>query len=331
MRILPPLSELRAFDAAARHLSFKKAADELGVTPTAISHQIKLLEDYCGQPLFRRRPRPITLTVAGNNLFAVIRSGLDSFSAAFAMLKEAADQRPLKVSTTNAFACHWLVPRLPDWSETHPGCALEVIGTDDVLNVSAGEADVAIRYAVRPPTGLVAHELFRDRFFPICSPDLLSGATPIRRPGDLLRFRFIHCLWPSWNLEAPTWHRWSLAARREDPDFPEIGETGAMNFREELHAIAAVVAGQGVSILSDVVVAQELESGALVKALDLAIPGLGFYLVHTPGHPRQAMIDKFHGWMMSREPRPALPAMNGLAPHTRPADGQDADRHLTGI
>ena len=98
-----------------------------------------------------------------------------------------------------------------------------------------------------------------------------------------------------------------------------------------MHAIAAVVAGQGVSILSDVVVAQELESGALVKALDLAIPGLGFYLVHTPGHPRQAMIDKFHAWMMSREPRPALPAMNGLAPHTRQADSQDADRHLTGI
>ncbi|HEY3145081.1 MAG TPA: LysR substrate-binding domain-containing protein [Dongiaceae bacterium] len=297
MRNLPPLTELRAFDAAARHMSFRKAADELRLTPTAISHQIKLLEEYCGQPLFRRRPRPIALTEAGARLFSVIRDGLDSFAAAFAALRDTADHRPLKVSATNAFAGRWLVPRLPDWSRAYPGWALEVIGTDDVLDLLAGDADISIRYSVRPPTDLVVHELFRDRFYPICSPDLLSTEEPVRRPSDLLRFRFIHCLWPSWNLEAPTWRRWSTAARRIDPDFPEVGETGAMNFREELHAIAAVIAGQGVSILSDVVVARELESGLLVKALDLPIPGLGFYLVHVPGHPRQAMIDAFLSWI----------------------------------
>jgi LysR family transcriptional regulator, glycine cleavage system transcriptional activator len=306
MRKLPPLSEVRAFDAAARHMSFKKAADELCLTPTAISHQIKLLEEYCGQPLFRRRPRPLTLTDAGARLFSVVREGLDSFATGFAALRETADQRPLKISTTNAFAGRWLVPRLPDWSRTYPSWPLEVIGTDDVLDLAAGEADVSIRYAYRPPAGLVVHELFRDRYYPICSPDLLSGAEPIRRPSDLLRFRFIHCLWPSWHLEAPTWRRWSVAARQVDSDFPEIGETGAMNFREELHAIGAVIAGQGVSILSDIVVARELESGQLVKALDLAIPGLGFYLVHLPGHPRRAMIDAFLAWIRPDHPESAL-------------------------
>ena len=315
MRILPPLSELRAFDAAARHLSFKEAADELGVTPTAISHQIKLLEDYCGQPLFRRRPRPVALTEAGSSLFAVVRNGLDSISSAFVTLRETANHRPLKVSATNAFAGRWLVPRLPDWSRANPSCALEVIGTDDVLDLSAGEADVSIRYAFRRPSGLVVHELFQDRFYPICSPDLLSDGAPIRRPSDLLRFRFIHCLWPAWNPEAPTWRRWSLMARQTDPNFPEVGETGAMNFREELHAIEAVVAGQGVSILSDVVVARELEAGVLVKALDLPISGLGFYLVHVPGHPRQAMIETFLSWMMSKE-----------SPHV----GSHADARLEG-
>jgi LysR family glycine cleavage system transcriptional activator len=308
MRNLPPLTELRAFDAAARHMSFKKAADELCLTPTAISHQIKLLEEYCGQPLFRRRPRPMALTEAGAKLFSVVRDGLDSFAATFVALRETADLRPLKVSATNAFAGRWLVPRLPEWSRAHPGCALEVIGTDDVLDLWAGETDVSIRYSVRPPADLVVHELFRDRFYPICSPDLLSGGEPIRRPSNLLRFRFIHCLWPSWNLEAPTWRRWSIAARRIDPDFPEVGETGAMNFREELHAIAAVLAGQGVSILSDVVVARELESGLLVKALDLPIPGLGFYLVHVPGHPRQSTIDAFLSWI-----RPASATPRDLA------------------
>src|SRR6516225_8888343 len=123
MHKLPPLIELRAFDAAARHLSFRKAAAELGVTPTAISHQIRLLERYCGCALFRRRPRPISLTHAGARLFPAIRAGLE------------------------AFASRWLVPRLPIWRKLHPDAPLEVIGTDSVLNLRAGDADVAIRYA----------------------------------------------------------------------------------------------------------------------------------------------------------------------------------------
>jgi len=301
MRKLPPLSELRAFDAAARHLSFKKAADELGVTPTAITHQMKLLEQYCGQPLFRRRPRPIALTDAGSRLFSAVRDGLDSFSNALASVRESIDQRPLKVSTTNAFAGRWLVPRLPDWSHAHPGLALEVVGTDDVLDLWSGEADIAIRYAHKAPIGLVAHELFRDCFYPICSPRLLEGTAPILRPSDLLRHQLIHCIWPSWNPEAPTWGRWSRMAQAVDPGFPEVSETGSMNFREELHAIEAVIAGQGISVLSDIVVGRELASGLLVKALDLAIPGLGFYIVHRPDHPRQATIDAFRDWISTTD------------------------------
>jgi len=278
-------------------MSFKSAADELCVTPTAISHQIRLLEDYCGQPLFRRRPRPLALTDTGSKLFSVVREGLDAFSITLSAVREGVELRPLKVTATNAFACRWLVPRLPDWRKSYPGRALEVIGTDDVLDLWSGEADVSIRYARRTPTELVVHELFRDRFYPICSPALLSDGAPILRPADLLRHKLIHCLWPSWNPEAPTWRRWSLMARSVDPDLPEIGEIGDMNFREELHAIEAVIAGQGISILSDVVVARELELGVLVKALDLAVPGLGFYLVHIPGHPRQATIDVFLSWI----------------------------------
>src|SRR4030095_16084767 len=121
--------------------------------------------------------------------FAGIRSGVVSVSTAFLTLREAADHRPLKVSTTNAFACRWLVPRLRQWSNAYPGCALEVIGTDDVLDLAAGEADVAIRYAFRAPVGMVAHELFRDRFYPICSPSLLRDCPPVHRPTDLLHFQ----------------------------------------------------------------------------------------------------------------------------------------------
>jgi len=147
MKKLPPLIELRAFDAAARHLSFKKAAAELGVTPTAISHQIRLLEQYCGRPLFRRRPRPMSLTEPGARLFPVIRDGLEAFATAIAAVKRDHNKQPLRVTTTNAFASRWLVPRLPRWRKEHPNTPLDVIGTDNVIDLNAGDADVAIRYA----------------------------------------------------------------------------------------------------------------------------------------------------------------------------------------
>src|SRR5437763_4848031 len=113
MRRLPPLKALRAFEAAARHMSFKAAADELGLTPTAISHQIRNLEDSLARPLFRRRPRPMELTAAGAALFPVLREGLDAFAQAVALARDGAFPTTLRVTTTNAFAARWLLPRLP--------------------------------------------------------------------------------------------------------------------------------------------------------------------------------------------------------------------------
>src|SRR5438034_10534817 len=162
MNKLPPLIELRAFDAAARHLSFKEAAAELGVTPTAISHQIRLLERYCGRALFRRRPRPLSLTEAGARLFPVIRDGLEAFATAIAGVRRDGDKQPLRVTTTNAFASRWLVPRLPRWRKLRPDAPLDVIGTDSVLNLHAGDADVAIRYGRISPSEGVAEELLSD-------------------------------------------------------------------------------------------------------------------------------------------------------------------------
>ena len=168
MNRLPPLIELRAFEAAARHVSFKKAAVELGVTPTAISHQIRLLEQYCGRALFRRRPRPLSLTEAGARLFPVVRDGLDAFSVALGAIRRQSDRQPLRVTTTNAFASRWLVPRLPRWRKVRPDAPLDVIGTDGVLDLHAGDADVAIRYATgrREPKEDIAEEFLSDCFWP---------------------------------------------------------------------------------------------------------------------------------------------------------------------
>ena len=297
MNRLPPLIELRAFDAAARHLSFKKAGAELGVTPTAISHQIRQLERYCGRALFRRRPRPLTLTEAGARLFPVIRDGLETFVTAFAAVKRDGDAQPLRVTTTNAFASRWLVPRLPHWRKVRPNAPLEVIGTDGVLDLHAGDADVAIRYARTLPTDGIAKEFLRDSFWPVCSPELVSSG--LKRAADLRRHVLVHCYWSPSDLEAPTWQRWLAAAKGKWRDVPEFKEMDHLSFREELHAIEAVIAGQGIGIFSDVLVARELVAGTLIRPFDLSLPGYRFSVVRTSDHPREKTIQAFATWLQS--------------------------------
>lgn len=299
MRKLPSLTALRAFEAAARHLSFKAAGDELNLTPTAISHQIKLLEEFCDQQLFRRRPRPLTLTSVGARLFPVIKNGLDAFASGLAEAKEERQSHyPLRVTTTNAFAALWLVPRLASWQSEHPQQALEIIGTDSVVDLQAGEADMAIRYMTAPPAGFESEELLRDRFWPVCSPKLVSAVgKPIRRPADLAHYPLIETFDPDTQPEAPIWRRWISAARSIDGGAAAIEKSGGLKFREELHAIEAIIAGQGVGMCSDVLVARELADGELIKVSDLALPGLGFYIVRLAHHPRRALIETFATWL----------------------------------
>ena len=280
-------------------MSFKRAAAELSVTPTAISHQIRQLESYCGLSLFRRHPRPLSLTDAGARLFPVIRDGLDGFAAAIAAVRREGDKQPLRVTTTNACASHWLVPLLSRWRERRPDVPLEVIGTDAVLNLVAREADIAIRIAAKMPKDGMATELFRDRFAPVCNPRLFSAGKPLKRPADLRGQVLIHWYWPPFVPNAPTWQRWLATARKKWGDVPDVSEMEHLNFREELHAIDAVIAGQGVGICSDVLIARELETGTLVRVLDLTLPGYGFYLVRPHSHPRQSVIDDFERWLHS--------------------------------
>lgn len=296
MRNLPPLTELRAFEAAARHTSFKLAAAELGVTPTAISHQIKLLERHCGQPLFRRRPRPLALTWAGEQLFPVIRDGLESFGEVLSTVRAGSASGRLRITATNAFAARWLVPRLPRWREAHPGLKLDIVGTDAVLDLKAGEADIAIRYAVKPPVDGVATELCRDTFHVIASPKLIGTARRDLSPAELARLPLIEAEWPPSDPVAPNWQRWQRAARTRQKTVPDLAALASLSFREELHAIEAAVDGQGVAICSDVLIAPELASGALVPISRITLPGYGFYIVHRDSHPKLASIRAFAIW-----------------------------------
>lgn len=298
MRKLPPLRSLQAFEAAARLGSFKSAAAELHVTPTAISHQVRLLERTCGHSLFRRHPKALELTGAGASLYPGLRDGFDALASAVASIAKAGRPVPLRVTSPNAFASRWLVPRLPDWRERYPDVPLEIIGTDALLDLRSGHADVAIRYARTMPTGFLVKEICRDMFFPVCSPALLArDGHVIERASDLLRFPLIHFDWMTRDPQAPTWRQWLATAGLIDPSLSAIGKTWALSFREELHAIDAVVAGQGIAICSDVVVGHELKSGTLVKAHPLSLPGYGFYLVTIAQHVRHADIETFAAWM----------------------------------
>lgn len=154
------------------------------------------------------------------------------------------EQRRLRVTTPDAFASRWLVPRLPQWRQAHPDVPLEVIGTDKLLDLQAGDADVAIRYARTMPADCAAQEMFRDAFFPMCSPALLANADPILSAGDLRRHPLIHFDWLKNDAETPTWRRWWAAARSKDPGLADTADVWDLSFREETHAIEAFLPGR---------------------------------------------------------------------------------------
>lgn len=296
MRRLPPLIGLRAFEAAARHLSFKLAAEELGVSPTAVSHQIRLLEQYCGQRLFRRRPRPLALTSSGEQLFPTLREGFDQFSEALAALSGCKARPHLRITTTSAFAARWLLPKLPLWRQSNPDISLDIVSTYSVLDLKAGEADVAIRYARNAPSDGVSVELLRDTFYVVGSPSLVGKEMALTKPLELMRFPLIETGWPLDDLEAPTWQRWEREATAAYGNVPRLADSVSLRFEDEIHAIEAVIAGQGLAVCSDVLISSELANGKLLRLSEVSLPGYGFYIVYRPKHSKAATITAFVEW-----------------------------------
>lgn len=297
MHRLPPLRELQAFECAARLLSFKKAAEELSVTPTAVSHQIRLLERYCGQALFQRQPRPVQLTTAGAQLLPVVSDAFLSISDELARLTPDSPIGHLRVTTTSAFAARWLLPRLESWRAEAPGSTLDLVGTDTVLNLRTGEVDVAIRYTRRPPTEGIAVELFRDTFQVVAAPSMLRGVEAMIEPQAILDLDRVEVGWPLADAGAPTWRHWETAARAAGHRLSGTVRPPHLKFHEEHHGIEAIVAGQGLGLCSDVLVARELRDGRLRRVSDIVLPGYGFYFVYRADHPRRRALEALLGWM----------------------------------
>lgn len=297
MHRLPPLRELQAFEAAARLLSFKRAAEELAVTPTAVSHQIRLLERHCGQPLFQRQPRPLRLTTAGAQLLPVVRDAFLSISDELSRLTPGSRIGHLRVTTTSAFAARWLLPRLDSWRAEMPGSTLDLVGTDSVLNLRTGEVEVAIRYARRPPSDGVAVEPLRDSFHVVAAPSMLREGVGMMDPQAILDQPRVEVGWPLTDAGAPTWRHWEATARAAGHRITGTVQPPQLKFHEEHHGIEAIVAGQGLGLCSDVLVARELHDGRLARVSDIVLAGYGFYFVCRAEHPRRGALEALLRWM----------------------------------
>ncbi|UGB44818.1 transcriptional regulator GcvA [Frateuria edaphi] len=289
MRKLPPLASLRAFEAAVRHLSFKRAAEELAVTPTAVSHQVRQLEDRLGVRLFERHPRQVVATAAAMELYPVLRDGFDAFARALDSVADRRARRSLTLSATSAFAARWLVPRIASFRRAHPGLDLRLHASDEPVRLEGRDIDAAIRYGRGPYPGLVALPLAADHFAPVCSPALL-----LRRRADLARWPQLHFEWRHRRADNPTWRRWLEQAGMRGV-LPESGVV----FSDENHAIQAALAGQGVALLSLLLVGPDLRSGALVQPFGPVLEGYRYHLVHAPDAPRRDELAALADWLQA--------------------------------
>lgn len=289
MRRLPPLSSLRAFEAAARHGSFKLAAAELAVTPTAVSHQIRFLEEYTGLQLFERRVRKVVLTEAGARLYPVLRDGFNAFETSLRHLTSAASRRHVVISATNAFMAHWLAPRVADFNKCHPDIDLDLHASDQPVELGADQAHLAIRYGRGPYPGMQSDTLFSDHFAPLASP-ALRDVNPTDGQLPLITFR-----WAREHPLNPTWPAWFAAA-----GLPWVARPGQLHFSDEGHAIQATLAGQGIALLSLELLASELRAGRLVRLPGPTLSGHTYHVVSSVGHAPEPHVAAARAWLRAQ-------------------------------
>ena len=285
-----PLSALRAFEAAARLGSFKAAAQELAVTPTAVSHQIRALEAQTELVLFDRAVRKVTLTDVGAQLYPVLRDGFDAFESTLARLAQRHTRKQVSISATNAFTVKWLVPRMADFRRRHPDIDLQLQASDDLVDLRSTAVDIAIRYGRGPYPGLAVQPLFTDRFAPVANPHL-----GVASPKDLARVPLIRFDWKRPRPENPTWERWFSVAKRP---FPQ--QASQLRFSDEGHAIQAAVAGHGIALVSLALIADELEAGHLVQPFGPVIDGHTYHLATHADRPPSAPVQAVARWLRAQ-------------------------------
>jgi LysR family glycine cleavage system transcriptional activator len=285
---LPPLTALRAFEAAARLSSFKAAAAELFVTPTAISHQIRQLETHLGVRVLDRSPRAVTLTAEGGWLFQATVSGFAEISKALARIRNSQDPAVLTLSSTSAFLNQWIVPRLDELRALLPGADLRLHASDALVDLRSGGIEVAIRYGRGPFVGAASVKLRDDVFAPVCSPRLGLSA-----PEDIRTLPLIHIDGRQVPRPSPDWPRWCAEAGLSGVD-TAVGT----RFSDSTMAVQAAIAGQGVAIVSLVLVADALSAGLLVAPVGPRLDGGTYHFAVAPDLDARADIVVLRDWFL---------------------------------
>jgi LysR family glycine cleavage system transcriptional activator len=290
-----PLNALRAFEAAARHLSFSKAAEELHVTPAAISHQIKGLEERWGLALFVRNNRNLALTEKARQILPEVSEGFAVLDRAVARLTAAKNPHALTVSSAPSVAAKWLLPRLHRFQDAHPEVDVHIQASNEVADFAADSVDVALRYGRGPYPDLHTDVLLESDLFPVCCPDLLAGEHPLREPSDLKHHLLLHDdSWRWGDSPAHDWEMWLRAAGVTDVD-PRRGP----HFNSASLALEAAAMGRGVVLTTMSTAGDDLQAGRLVRPFDLSLP-LDFkvHFVCPPGALEQPNIRAFRDWVI---------------------------------
>lgn len=291
-RRLPPLNALRAFEAAARHLNFSRAADELSVTPGAVSQQIQNLEDYVGVALFKRTPKGLLLTDPAQIALPALREAFDRLADAASMLTAAVDGRRLTVSVAPSFAAKWLVPRLGRFEAAHPQVDVWVSAGMELVDFNSGEVDLAIRYGTGRYPGLEVVRLMAETVIPVISPDLLERQ-PLNDPSDLASQVLLHDGSPDADDSCPDWTMW-LAAR----GVRGVDGSRGPRFNQSSLVIEAAVGGRGVALAKRALAQADLDAGRLVSPFDIATAvDFAYYAVYPKAKGRLPQVKAFVGWL----------------------------------
>ena len=289
-RTLPPLNGLRAFEAAARHMSFTDAAEELSVTQAAISHQVRGLEQRLGLKLFVRRNRSLLLSEAGQAYLPSVRSAFDQLNEATEKLLQKDRGGHLTVTTTTSFAVKWLVPRLGGFQRANPEIDVRGSTGTALVEFSREDVDIGIRYGRGQWPNLVAERLVSEDVMPVCAPSLMKGPNGLKKPADLKRFTLLH------SVSFPDdWQVWLTAAGVKG-----IDASRGISFDFALAAYQAAMDGLGVALGRNPLVEPDLKAGRLVVPFDFKRSSdFAYYLVYPPEAIRRRKIKAFRDWVMS--------------------------------
>ncbi len=292
-RRLTHLNGVRAFEAVARHMSFAKAAEELGVTPAAVSQQVKTLEDYLGVKLFTRTKRAIFLTETAQAMLPEVREGFDLVGAGLSRARARHGLRALVVSVTPSVAAKWLMPRLERFFAQHPEVDIRLDTTTRRVDLAREDVDIALRYGDGEYPGLEVVPLMSEQVFPVCSPKLLDGKHPLRAAGDLRHHTLIHDASMPQGSAFPSWTGWLEAAGA-----PGIDTSRGLHVNASMLAIQAALDGQGVALGRSVLVADDIAAGRLVRPFALAFPlRFRYYAVHRKDLPKESRVPVFRRWL----------------------------------